>query len=89
MTGAAPPEYAGPVSRTIAYGLDAMAVLGVRVVATSGHRPSWLAALVRAVVLVYFPLGATWALVDRRHQAVHDKLARTAWYAWPGRSIPI
>jgi uncharacterized RDD family membrane protein YckC len=137
MTGAATPEYAGPVSRTLAYGFDTvlvavtftggvvvtgliasvvgarahalvvaagaayllvlpilfafyctvfwalagrtpgMALLGVRVVATRGGRPSWLSALVRAVVLAYFPLGAVWALVDRRHQAVHDKLART------------
>lgn len=138
MTGTAPPEYAGPISRAIAYGLDTvlvavaftgaavvigmiasvigaqahdlvragvsayvmvlpmllalyctafwalagrtpgMALLGVRVVATSGTGPSWLSALVRAVVLAYFPIGAAWALVDRRHQAVHDKLARTA-----------
>jgi uncharacterized RDD family membrane protein YckC len=137
MTGTAPPEYAGPVSRGIAYGLDVvlvavaftgaavvigliasvigaqahdlvravvsgyavglpmllafyftvfwalagrtpgMALLGVRVIAIRGPRPSWLSALVRAVVLAYFPLGAAWALVDRRHQAVHDKLART------------
>ena len=133
-----PPRYAGPVSRTIAYGLDAlivavsfatgatiaglltsvmgarihdatqtvttalvvllpallatysalfwalagrtpgMALLGLRVIAIRAHRLSWLAAAVRAVVLAYFPLGAVWVLVDRRHQAVHDKLARTA-----------
>ena len=54
-----------------------MALLGVRVVATRGGRPSWPSALVRAVLLAYFPLGAAWALVDRRHQAVHDKVART------------
>jgi uncharacterized RDD family membrane protein YckC len=55
-----------------------MAVLGVRVVTTRGDaRPSWLSALVRAVILAYFPLGAAWALVDRRRQAVHDKVART------------
>jgi uncharacterized RDD family membrane protein YckC len=137
MTGTTPPEYAGPISRAIAYGLDTvlvavaftggvvvagliasvigtrahdlvraastayllvlpmlfafyctvfwalagrtpgMAVLGVRVVATRGGRPSWPSALVRAVLLAYFPLGAVWALVDRRHQAVHDKVART------------
>jgi uncharacterized RDD family membrane protein YckC len=29
-------------------------------------------------VLAYFPIGALWCLVDRRHQAIHDKLARTA-----------
>ena len=131
-------EYAGPVSRTIAYALDAllvailftggavvagmiasvvgtrahdlaraatsayllvlpamfalygtlfwalagrtpgMAVLGLRVVATGRSSLSWLSALVRGIVLAYFPVGALWALVDRRHQGVHDKLARTA-----------
>ncbi|GAA3351776.1 RDD family protein [Amorphoplanes nipponensis] len=55
-----------------------MAVLGLRVVATGRRRLSWPAALVRALVLAYFPIGAVWALVDRRHQAVHDKVARTA-----------
>jgi uncharacterized RDD family membrane protein YckC len=144
MTGTDPPEYAGPVSRAIAYGLDAvivvvaltsvavvigliasvigaqarelvraaasayllvlpmllalycavfwaltgrtpgMALVGVRVVATSGHRPSWLSSLVRAVVLAYFPLGAGWAVVDRRHQAVHDKVARTVVVRFAG-----
>jgi uncharacterized RDD family membrane protein YckC len=137
MTDSAPTEYAGPVSRTIAYGLDTFlvavtftggvvvvgliasvigarihdlvlvaasaylvvlpllfalycavfwaltartpgtALVGLRVIAISGRRPSWLSALVRGVLLAYFPLGAVWALVDRRHQAVHDKLART------------
>lgn len=55
-----------------------MALVGVRVVTTRGRPVSWPAALVRAVVLAYFPLGALWVLVDRRHQGVHDKLARTA-----------
>src|SRR5689334_18291566 len=148
MTDSAAPEYAGPVSRAIAYGVDAvivavsftgaavvfgmiasfvgaqahdlaraaasayllilplllafycatfwalagrtpgMALLGVRVVATSGARVSWLSALVRAIVLAYFPLGAVWAVVDRRHQAVHDKLARTAVVRFPVLSAP-
>lgn len=55
-----------------------MAVLGLRVVATRSRRLSWPAALLRALVLAYFPIGAVWALVDRRRQAVHDKVARTA-----------
>jgi uncharacterized RDD family membrane protein YckC len=55
-----------------------MAVLGLRVVATRPRPLSWPAALIRALVLAYFPIGALWALVDRRNQAVHDKLARTA-----------
>ncbi|MGA5300012.1 RDD family protein [Nucisporomicrobium flavum] len=54
-----------------------MAVLGMRVVATGRHRLSWPAALVRALVLAYFPIGAVWSLVDRRQQGVHDKVART------------
>jgi uncharacterized RDD family membrane protein YckC len=29
------------------------------------------------VVLGYLPVVALWMLVDRRHQGVHDKLART------------
>lgn len=54
-----------------------MALLGLRVVAVGGGPASWLSALVRAVVLAWLPVGALWALVDRRGQALHDKLART------------
>jgi uncharacterized RDD family membrane protein YckC len=55
-----------------------MALLGVRVVRVDGRPVGRLAALVRAVVLAYFPIGALWFLVDSRHQGLHDKLARTA-----------
>ncbi|PRY30837.1 RDD family protein [Pseudosporangium ferrugineum] len=54
-----------------------MAVLGVRVAPVHPGRLSLPAALLRALVLAYFPIGAVWALVDRRHQAAHDKVART------------
>ncbi|GIF21911.1 hypothetical protein Ate02nite_46410 [Paractinoplanes tereljensis] len=54
-----------------------MAVAGLRVVGTGRRRLHWLSALVRAVLLAYFPIGALWLIVDRRHQAIHDKLART------------
>jgi len=54
-----------------------MALLGIRVVTVRGGRASWFASLVRAVVLAYLPIGALWSLVDRRGQALHDKLART------------
>ncbi|GIM95941.1 RDD family protein [Paractinoplanes toevensis] len=54
-----------------------MAVLGLRVVGLGNRRIRWSAALLRAVLLAYFPIGALWLLVDRRHQAIHDKLART------------
>jgi uncharacterized RDD family membrane protein YckC len=54
-----------------------MAVVGVRVVRAAGGRVRWLPALIRALLLAFFPIGSLWLLVDRRHQAVHDKLART------------
>jgi len=62
-----------------------MALLGVRLTTTGGRRVSWLAALIRALVLGYFPPGALWCLVDGRHQAVHDKLARTVVVRYPSR----
>ena len=54
-----------------------MALLGLRLTSTAGRRAGWFASLVRAVVLACFPIGWLWCLVDRRHQAVHDKVART------------
>jgi len=54
-----------------------MALLGLRVVRTDGQPLRWFAAFLRGIVLVYFPIGALWLVVDRRHQALHDKLART------------
>jgi uncharacterized RDD family membrane protein YckC len=54
-----------------------MAVLGIRGTRTGGRSMSWTSAALRAVVFAVFPIGALWCLVDRRHQAVHDKLART------------
>lgn len=54
-----------------------MALFGVRVRGRRGPRPPWPAALVRAVVLLAFPVGALWCAVDRRHRGVHDLAART------------
>jgi uncharacterized RDD family membrane protein YckC len=54
-----------------------MALLGLRVVRTDGQPVRWFAAFLRGVLLVYFPIGALWLVVDRRRQAVHDKVART------------
>jgi uncharacterized RDD family membrane protein YckC len=54
-----------------------MALFGLRVVATNGRSLSWSAALLRALALSVFPVGFLWCVVDRRHQAVHDKLARS------------
>jgi uncharacterized RDD family membrane protein YckC len=62
---------------TLAGRTPGMTVLGLRVVGTRRDPLSWPSALIRAIVLAYFPIGAVWALVDRRAQAIHDKLART------------
>ncbi len=54
-----------------------MALLGVRVVRTDGTPVRWLAAMIRALLLAYFPIGALWLIVDRRHQGLPDKVAMT------------
>ena len=54
-----------------------MAMVGIRVVGVRGDRVRWVFALLRALLLAYFPIGSLWLLVDRRHRAVHDLLART------------
>ncbi|GIE91221.1 hypothetical protein Areg01_78110 [Actinoplanes regularis] len=54
-----------------------MALLGVRVVRADGTPVRWLAALIRALLLAYFPIGALWLIVDRRHQGLADKVAMT------------
>ncbi|WP_229073718.1 RDD family protein [Actinoplanes sp. DH11] len=61
-----------------------MAVLGLRVVRADGRPVRWPAALVRGVLLAYFPVGALWLIVDRRRQAVHDKVAGTVVVRVPG-----
>jgi len=54
-----------------------MALLGLRVRRADGRPVRWFSALLRGILLVSFPLGALWLLVDRRRQALHDKVART------------
>lgn len=63
---------------TLAGRTPGMAVLGVRVVRSDGGPVRWVAALVRALLLAYFPIGALWLIVDRRHQGLPDKIAMTA-----------
>jgi uncharacterized RDD family membrane protein YckC len=55
-----------------------MALLGIRLVTVAGRPVRWWSALLRAALLICFPVGALWCVVDRHHQAVHDKIARTA-----------
>ena len=54
-----------------------MAMVGVKVVGRTGGRVRWASALARAILLAYFPIGSLWLLVDRRHRAIHDLIART------------
>jgi uncharacterized RDD family membrane protein YckC len=54
------------------------AVFGLRVIGRDGRPPRLIAGLVRALLLAYLPVVALWLLFDRRHQGLHDKLARTS-----------
>ncbi|NMO52250.1 RDD family protein [Actinoplanes sp. TBRC 11911] len=63
-----------------------MALLGVRVMRSDGRPVGWLGAFVRGILLALFPIGSLWLLVDRRHQAVHDKVVRTVVVRDPGPS---
>lgn len=59
----------------------AMWLFGLHLVTTSGERVGVARAVVRflayAASALAFGLGYAWVLVDRRHQAWHDKIART------------
>jgi uncharacterized RDD family membrane protein YckC len=59
----------------------AMWVLGLRVTRVNGGRVHILRAIVRylafGISALFFGLGFLWVLFDRRHQAWHDKIART------------
>jgi uncharacterized RDD family membrane protein YckC len=61
------------------------AVFGLRVVNRDGRPPRLFAGLVRALLLAYLPVVALWLLFDRRHQGLHDKLARTSVIRIPPR----
>ncbi|WP_198664051.1 RDD family protein [Jiangella endophytica] len=52
-------------------------VLGLRVLAPGGGLPGVPRALVRALVVVVFPIGVLWTLFSRDSRAVHDLVART------------
>ncbi|GID43957.1 hypothetical protein Aca07nite_12320 [Actinoplanes capillaceus] len=67
-----------------------MAFLGLRVVRADGRTPGWFASFLRGLMLAYFPIGALWLLVDRRRQALHDKVARTSVVrAMPAPATPL
>ncbi len=56
------------------------ALFGLRVVDRAGGRPSFSRSVVRALgylISSILWLGFLWAAVDSRHEAFHDKLART------------
>jgi uncharacterized RDD family membrane protein YckC len=62
---------------TLAGRTPGKALLGLRVTRADGRPVTLGSAVVRALVLVVVFVGALWSLVDRRHQGLHDKLART------------
>jgi uncharacterized RDD family membrane protein YckC len=56
------------------------AALGLCVVDRSGGHPHFLRSVARALAYflsAIFFIGFAWAAVDRNHQALHDKIART------------
>ena len=59
----------------------AMWIFGLRVTRINGGRVGLTRAIVRylafAVSALFFGLGYAWVLFDRKHQAWHDKIART------------
>ena len=59
----------------------AMWIFGLRITRINGERVGFVRALVRylafGVSALFFGLGFLWVLFDRRHQAWHDKIART------------
>ncbi len=59
-------------------------IVGLRVVREDGRSLSWVRALVRAAVVVLFPLlSMLWILVSRKNAGIHDLVCRTAVvYDW-------
>jgi uncharacterized RDD family membrane protein YckC len=58
-------------------------VLGLRVLGVDGDSPRFLAALLRAVLCVVFPVGLLGVLLSPRRRAFHDVVAHTTvTYAW-------
>ena len=59
----------------------AMYIFGLRVTCMRGQRVGFLRAVVRflcyGVSALFFGLGYIWVIFDHRHQAWHDKIART------------
>ena len=51
--------------------------MGLRVVGRRGGRVHPLAALLRAIGCVVFPIGLPWVVVDKRRRSLHDIVFRT------------
>ena len=51
--------------------------MGLRVVGRRGGRVHPLAALMRAIGCVVFPIGLLWVVVDKRRRSLHDIVFRT------------
>jgi uncharacterized RDD family membrane protein YckC len=63
------------------------ALLGLRVVNRRGHRLGLVAATIRALLCVCFPIGLFWASVSRTNRSLQDVVMRTsAIYDWTPRT---
>ncbi|MEU6770471.1 RDD family protein [Streptomyces sp. NPDC046759] len=77
----------GTAGRTVG---DTM--MGVRVTARSGAVLTPVAAVLRAVLYVVFPLGLLWVAAGRRRASVQDLLVGSVvvydWYGHAGTAVP-
>ena len=62
-------------------------IVGLRVVREDGGHVTWVRAIVRAVVVVVFPVvSMLWILVSKKNAGIHDLVCRTAVvYDWRAR----
>jgi uncharacterized RDD family membrane protein YckC len=63
-------------------------VMGLRVINQRGKRLHPLAAIVRAVLYVIFPIGLLWVLVSGQNRSLQDLVLRTSViYDWDVRPL--
>lgn len=64
-------------------------VMGLRVVGFRGRNMSLMAALVRALFCVFFPIGLLWVAASPDNRSVQDVLLRTSViYDWQPKGAP-
>ena len=75
------------LSWTVAYATNGRAlghlVMGIRVVNRTGQSMSWLAAALRAITNMLFPVGLLWVIPSAQNRSVQDVVLRSSViYAW-------